>query len=81
MRYPILILTLLLCLPFTLAHAQSDDPQPDARVLLMDTRLRLRDAPSFSSGTLDGIDPGSPLTLIGRTVDSNWLYIRTPDGL
>ncbi len=81
MRYPLLILTLLLCLPFTLTHAQPDEAQPDGRVLPMDTRLRLRDAPSFSSDTLDGLDPGSPLTLIGRTADSNWLYIRTLDGL
>jgi hypothetical protein len=79
MRYPILIL--LLCLPFTVLHAQSDESTPDGRVLPMDTRLRLRDAPSFSSDTLDGIDPGAPLTLIGRTADSNWLYIRTEDGL
>lgn len=47
----------------------------------MDTRLRLRNAPSFSSGTLGYLDSGSSLTLLGRTVDSNWLYIRTPDGL
>ena len=81
MRYPILLLILFLCLPFTVITAQTDEPpQPDARVLPMDTRLRLRDAPSFSSGTLDGIDPGTALTLIGRTSDSNWLYIRTPDG-
>ncbi len=81
MRYPIFILTLLFCLPFTIARAQPVQPQPDGRVLMMDTRLRLRDAPSFSSNTLDGIDPGAPLMLIGRTADSNWLYIRTQDGL
>src|SRR4030095_7857437 len=81
MRYRILILTLLFCLPFTLTRAQPDQSQPDGRVLLMDTRLRLRDAPSFSSNTLDSLDPGAPLTLIGRTADSDWLYIRTQDGL
>lgn len=47
----------------------------------MDTRLRLRDAPSFSSGVIDGLDSGTNLTLIGRTTDSNWLYVRTPDGI
>ena len=81
MRYPILILTLLFCLPFTIARAQPVQPQPDGRVLMMDTRLRLRDAPSFSSNTLDGIDPGARLMLIGRTADFNWLYILTQDAL
>lgn len=81
MRYRLFILTLLLCLPLTVAYAQSDPSQPDGRVLAMDTRLRLRDAPSFSSNTVDGLDPGAPLTLIGRTADSDWLYIRTQDGL
>lgn len=47
----------------------------------MDTRLRLRDAPSFSSETLDGLEPGTALTLVGRTADANWLHIRTPDGV
>ncbi len=81
MRYPILILTLLLCLPLMPSRAQTDEPTPDAQVIQMDTRLRLRDAPSFSSATVDGLDPGAPLTLIGRTVDSNWLYIRTQEGI
>jgi len=81
MRYTLLALTLFLCLPLMPLRAQSDDSKPDAQVIQMDTRLRLRDAPSFSSDTIGGLDPGSPLTLIGRTVDSNWLYIRTQEGL
>lgn len=81
MRYTLFLLTLFLCLPLTAIRAQTDASKPDAQVIQMDTRLRLRDAPSFSSETLGGLDPGSPLTLIGRTVDSNWLYIRAQDGL
>lgn len=81
MRHLLFILPLLLCLPFVSVQAQSDDPPPDARVIQMDTRLRLRDAPSFSSGTIGFIDPDAPLSLIGRTTDSNWLYVRTLDKL
>jgi hypothetical protein len=81
MRHSLVILTLLLCLPFVSVQAQNDDPPPDARVIQMDTRLRLRDAPSFSSGTIGFIDPDAPLSLIGRTTDSNWLYVRTLDKL
>ncbi len=81
MRYTLFILTLFLCLPLIAIRAQADESKPDAQVIQMDTRLRLRDAPSFSSATLGGLDPGSPLTLIGRTVDSNWLYIRSKEGL
>ncbi|MCA0458833.1 MAG: SH3 domain-containing protein [Chloroflexi bacterium] len=76
----LLLLTCLLLLAFAPLRAQ-DDTLPDATVIPMDTRLRLRDAPSFSSNTLDGIEPGTALTLVGRTADSNWLHIRTPDGV
>ncbi len=81
MRHLLFILTLLLCLPSISVQAQNDDPPPDARVIQMGTRLRLRDAPSFSSGTIGYIDPYAPLSLMGRTADANWLYVRTLDKL
>ncbi len=81
MRYPILFLTLLFCLPLLSTRAQPEPPAPDAQVIPMETRLRLRDAPSFNSGTVGLLDPGTALTLIGRTVDSNWLNVRTATNL
>lgn len=77
----LLLLSLVFCVTITPVWAQDSKPTPDATVIPMDTRLRLRDAPSFDSETLDGIEPGTELTLVGRTVDANWLHIRTPDGV
>lgn len=52
---------------------------PDATVLPMNERLRLRDLPAFSGETLALLESFAPLTIIGRTADGWWLHVRTAD--
>ena len=52
-------------------------PGPDAMVQLEAYGLRLRDAPGLTTNTLDYLDELTPLTLIGRTTDNQWLQVQT----
>lgn len=73
-------LLLLAGLPHS-AHTQTAAPgQPDAVVMQMDAVLRLRSAPSTEAAILDLLTSATPLDIIGRTADSYWLAVRTPDG-
>jgi hypothetical protein len=74
-RFFVPLLAILL-LSASVACAQ---PSPDAMVIPMDSRLRLRDVPSLGSETLAFLDPGTPLHLSGRTADREWLQVRAPD--
>ncbi len=73
----VMLASLLFLLPTPLLVAQDT---ADGVVMPMDTMLRLRTAPTLESEVLDGLKPGTELTITGRTKDSQWLYVRTPDG-
>lgn len=76
---PVLVLIVALALIARLCVAD-EDGSPDAYVIQMDDRLRLRDAPAIASGTVTLLDPATPLTLIGRTADDAWLQARLSSG-
>lgn len=54
---------------------------PDATVLPMEERLRLRDLPTFGGETLALLESFAPLTIIGRTADGWWLNVQTADAV
>ncbi len=53
---------------------------PDAQVKPMSTLLNLRDAPSPAGNIVAELAGGTPLALVGRTFDNNWLKVRLQDG-
>lgn len=79
MKTRLLLFLLLLGLSVTHVAAQTAD-FTDAIVAGMGMRLRLRDAPSLTSETLDVLDSGVKLMVVGRTTDSTWLQVRAPEG-
>lgn len=52
---------------------------PRAQVAEGSANLRLRNRPDPESQILTHLDEGMPLTIIGRTTDSAWLQVNTPD--
>jgi hypothetical protein len=68
----------LLLFIFIYAASAQEAPQ-DAMIAQMDSRLRLHPIPSLGSETLVYLDPATPLRLIGRTQDREWLQVRSPD--
>ncbi|MBL8166297.1 MAG: SH3 domain-containing protein, partial [Anaerolineae bacterium] len=72
----VLFVALVVALTVTPLRAQET---PDATVLPMEERLRLRDLPTFGGETLALLEAFAPLTVIGRTADSWWLNVRTAD--
>ncbi|GAB4508695.1 MAG: hypothetical protein OHK0046_01890 [Anaerolineae bacterium] len=52
----------------------------DARVQLNAGGLRLRTLPNTDSDVLENLDPETPLSVYGRTEDSNWLRVQEPGG-
>lgn len=69
-----LLLTLLLVLP---TFAQT---QPDARVIEMDDKLRLRAAPSTSASVIALLSPLTPLEIVGVSINRAWLQVQVSDG-
>lgn len=59
-----------------LVHAQET---PDAQVMA-DTALRLRAAPTTESDILRLLEGATPLTVLGVTLEQDWLNVRVPDG-
>jgi hypothetical protein len=55
------------------ACAQS--PLVEARVIAMDSRLRLHDLPATWATTTGALEPGAAVQVSGRTPDSAWLYV------
>lgn len=64
------------CVLFTAAQ-----DLPDARVVPMDSRLRLHITPALESETTAFLDPDSPLSLLGKTRDGQWLQVQAMDGV
>lgn len=56
-------------------------PIPDAMVQAGADGLRLREQPGSGTNVLDHLDPLTPLAVIGRTFDGQWLQVQTPDEL
>ncbi len=77
MRYGIVI-GCLFALGFVLFTTAQD--LPDARVVPMDNRLRLHITPALDSETTAFLDPETPLKLLGKTRDSQWLQVQAADG-
>jgi LysM repeat protein len=42
--------------------------------------LRLRDEPKLLNNVIGHLDPGTRLTIVGRTEDDRWLQVVTPNG-
>ena len=61
-----------------MTYAQDATPTPDAQVA--NDQLRLRAAPSLTSGVLTLLDPATPLTILGISADRDWLQVEVPDG-
>lgn len=77
----LLFLSLLLLVLLPGYHAaMQDETAPNARVIPMDTRLRVHLYPLLASAEVTYLDPLSPLTLIGRTHDAQWLNIQMEEG-
>ncbi len=53
-------------------------PIPDAAV--GETLTNLRSGPAVGFGILSEVGPGAPLTILGKSADSEWLQVRIPDG-
>lgn len=68
-----MLLLLSLLLSVTTIHAQ-EDANPDARVQA-DVMLRLRAAPSLDADILALLDPETPLSIIGLSLDKEWLQV------
>lgn len=80
--YPILMGILLLVIGIHPAAMQESTPTaPDARVIDMDSRLRVRTLPNTQSDTLTSLDPDTPLTVVGKSSGEVWIQVITPDGM
>jgi hypothetical protein len=75
-----LLLILLLTAVFHPVHMQ-DDPEPDARVIQMENRLRVREIPNQKSAVLTSLEPAAPLTVLGKSSGGVWLQVATPEGI
>lgn len=73
---PLLILSALLLTLAPVLSAQTTNGQ----VKRMSTLLRLRQTPSPSGAVIVELTGGTPLILVGRTIDNNWLNVQTTDG-
>ncbi|MFN8563238.1 MAG: SH3 domain-containing protein [Anaerolineae bacterium] len=71
----LLLLCLLLSVP--VIHAQ-DEASPDGRVQ-SNVILRLQTAPSLDGAILTVLEPSTPLTITGLSLDRAWLQVVTPD--
>lgn len=76
----LLILIFIPSLLLTISTVFGDDNTPDGYVIAMDLPLRLHRLPAMESETTMVIDPGTALTIMQRTHDSEWLDVRSPDG-
>jgi hypothetical protein len=74
-------IVLVMLLPLGWSAAQEMTTDPDGYVLLADARIRLRDAPSLQSNTLEYLEPRAPLSITGRTTDRAWLQVRGETGV
>lgn len=61
------------------ALVRAQEAQPDARVMAQ-VMLRLRAAPSTESEILAILDPETALTVLGMSLDRQWLHVETPGG-
>ncbi len=73
----IILVALSLLLSVAVIHAQ-DEASPDGRVQ-SNVMLRLRTAPSLDGDILTILEPSTPLTIIGLSLDREWLRVETPD--
>ncbi|MCC6805442.1 MAG: SH3 domain-containing protein [Anaerolineae bacterium] len=64
-------------LSVSVIYAQGE-ATPDARVQA-GVMLRLRGAPSLDADILALLEPGTALSLVGRSLDQEWLQVVTPD--
>ena len=72
----------IIALPVTgVAQDLPPTPVPDAMVQTGADGLRLRDQPGSGTNVLDYLDPLTPLAVVGRTFDGQWLQVQTPQAL
>jgi uncharacterized protein YraI len=75
---PLLIVLSLLLL--TVAPMMSNAQDTNGQVKRMSTLLRLRETPSPTGAVINELIGLTPLILVGRTIDNNWLKVQTTDG-
>jgi hypothetical protein len=75
-RNLVLVLLVIILIPACVIAAHD----PDARVIAMDTRLRVHTTPELASETVAFLDPATTVKVIGRTADQEWLQIRVDEG-
>lgn len=69
----------LLCLLFSAPILRAQEAAtPDARVQA-NVMLRLRAAPSLEAEILTLLEPSTPLTVLGVTLERDWLQVETPE--
>jgi hypothetical protein len=74
-RLFLIVLVLLVVEPLYM----QEDSEPDARVMEMDSRLRVRELPNQGSAILTSIEPNTDLTVIGKSSGELWIEVITPD--
>ena len=62
----------------TATATATQTPIPDA--VVGQTLTNLRSGPAVGFGVLSEVEPGTPLTILGKSPDSEWLKVRIPDG-
>jgi len=75
-----LVLWVLCMGVFPLTGVLNAQDSPNARVKSMATLLRMRETPSPLGVVILELVGGTPLTVLGRTLDDNWLNVKTAEG-
>jgi uncharacterized protein YraI len=78
-RAPTAAILALLCLLLSVSIVHAQEATPDARVQA-DAMLRLRTAPSLEGEILTLLEPSAPLTVVGLSLDREWLQVEASDG-
>lgn len=76
LSFSFLILSILLLAIAPMVSAQA----PNGQVKRMATILRLRQAPSPAGALIVELGAGTPLVVLGHTIDNNWFNVQTLEG-
>lgn len=81
MRQRVLSYLIIVCaLILSVAPMMSTAQETNGQVKRMSTLLRLRETPSPTGAVIAELTGLTPLILVGRTIDNNWLKVQTTDG-